>query len=198
MANDVNIVIGAQDQASKILADVGKSTEKLAAQMSKASEQSSKTQKTFEFALKGFIAFKAAAMAATGAVKAVTASIAGMQASVEAFNTQEEAARGMTQAQLDFAASLQVATNVGDEATLGLLRQAEAMGATKDTSDDLVTAAVGLAEAFGINQAEALKKGNAGDQWKCERFARVDSWHSHSDDRRGKARTDYAGGSDRT
>lgn len=158
MANDVNIVIGAQDQASKILADVGKSTEKLAAQMSKASEQSSKTQKTFEFALKGFIAFKAAAMAATGAVKAVTASIAGMQASVEAFNTQEEAARGMTQAQLDFAASLQVATNVGDESTLGLLRQAEAMGATKDTSDELVTAAVGLAEAFGINQSEALKK----------------------------------------
>lgn len=158
MANDVNIVIGAQDQASKILADVGKSTEKLAAQMSKASEQTSKTQKTFDFALKGFIAFKVAAMAATGAVKAVTASIAGMQASVEAFNTQEEAARGMTQAQIDFAASLQVATNVGDEATLGLLRQAEAMGATKDTSNELVTAAVGLAEAFGINQTEALKK----------------------------------------
>lgn len=158
MANDVNIVIGAQDQASKILADVGRNTEKLAQTLSKTSEQSSKTQKTFDLAIKGFVVFKVAAMAAKGAVAALSAAFDGMAASVEAFNVQEEAARGMTQAQLDFAASLQVATNVGDEATLGLLRQAEAMGATKDTSDDLVTAAVGLAEAFGINQAEALKK----------------------------------------
>lgn len=157
MANDVNIVIGAQDQASKILADVGKSTEKLAAQMSKASEQTSKTQKTFDFALKGFIAFKVAAMAATGAVKAVTASIAGMQASVEAFNTQEEAARGMTQAQLDFAASLQVATNIGDEATLALMKQAEMLGVSKDKTEGLVLASAGLGESLRMDQATAMK-----------------------------------------
>lgn len=157
MANDVNIVIGAQDQASKILADVGKSTERLAAQMSKASEQTSKTQKTFDFALKGFIAFKVAAMAATGAVKAVTASIAGMQASVEAFNTQEEAARGMTQAQLDFAASLQVATNIGDEATLALMKQAEMLGVSKDKTEGLVLASAGLGESLRMDQATAMK-----------------------------------------
>ena len=158
MADDVSIVIAAQDQASEVLKSIGKNTEKLAQTMSKASDQTSKTQKTFDFAIKGFIALKAATMAAQAAMAGITAAFKGMEASVAAFNTQEEAARGMTQAQLDYAASLQVATNVGDETTLALLRQAEAMGASKDTSDELVTAAVGLAEAFGINQAEALKK----------------------------------------
>jgi len=158
VADDVSIVIAAQDQASEVLKSIGKNTEKLAQTMSKASDQTSKTQKTFDFAIKGFIALKAATMAAQAAMAGITAAFKGMEASVAAFNTQEEAARGMTQAQLDYAASLQVATNVGDETTLALLRQAEAMGASKDTSDELVTAAVGLAEAFGINQAEALKK----------------------------------------
>lgn len=158
MADDVSIVISAQDQASEVLKSIGKNTEKLASTMDKASEQTSKTQRTFDFAIKGFIALKAATMAAQAAMAGITAAFKGMEASVVAFNTQEEAARGMTQAQLDYAASLQIATNVGDETTLALLRQAEAMGASKDTSDELVTAAVGLAEAFGINQAEALKK----------------------------------------
>lgn len=158
MADDVSIVIAAQDQASEVLKSIGKNTEKLAQTMGKASEQTNRTQKTFDFAIKGFIALKAATMAAQAAMAGITAAFKGMEASVAAFNTQEEAARGMTQAQLDYAASLQIATNVGDETTLALLRQAEAMGASKDTSDELVTAAVGLAEAFGINQAEALKK----------------------------------------
>lgn len=157
MANDVNIVIGAQDQASKILEDVGKSTEKLAEKLSEATDQTSKMQKTFDFAIKGFVLFKAGAMAVKGAAIAVKAAFDGMTASVDAFNTQEEAARGMTQAQLDFAASLQVATNIGDEATLALMKQAEMLGVSKDKTEGLVLASAGLGESLRMDQATAMK-----------------------------------------
>ena len=158
MANDVNIVIGAQDQASKILADVAKNTEKMAAQMGKSVNVTQGMKKTFDFAVKGFLAFKAASIAVSGAVKAVTASIAGMQSAVEAFQKQEKAAKGMTQAQLDFAAALQKSTNIGDEATLALMKYTETMGYTKEISDDVVLAAAGLARKFGIDQKDAIGK----------------------------------------
>lgn len=158
MANDVNIVIGAQDQASKILADVAKNTEKMAAQMGKSVNVTQGMKKTFDFAVKGFLAFKAASIAVSGAVKAVTASIAGMQSSVEAFQNQEKAAKGMTQAQLDFASALQKSTNIGDEATLSLMKYTETMGYTKEISDDVVLAAAGLARKFGIDQKDAIGK----------------------------------------
>lgn len=158
MANDVNIVIGAQDQASKILQDVAKNTEKMAAQMGKSVNVTQGMKKTFDFAVKGFLAFKAASIAVSGAVKAVTASIAGMQSSVEAFQNQEKAAKGMTQAQLDFASALQKSTNIGDEATLSLMKYAETMGYTKEISDDVVLAAAGLARKFGIDQKDAIGK----------------------------------------
>jgi len=157
VADDVSIVIAAQDQASEVLKSIGKNTEKLASTMGKASEQTSKTQKTFDFAIKGFIALKAATMAAQAAMAGITAAFKGMEASVAAFNTQEEAARGMTQAQLDFAASLQVATNIGDEATLQLMKQAEMLGVSKEQTTDLALASAGLGESLRIDQAAAMK-----------------------------------------
>ena len=157
MADDVSIVIAAQDQASEVLKSIGKNTEKLASTMGKASEQTSKTQKTFDFAIKGFIALKAATMAAQAAMAGITAAFKGMEASVQAFNTQEEVARGMTQAQLDFAASLQVATNIGDEATLQLMKQAEMLGVSKEQTTDLALASAGLGESLRIDQAAAMK-----------------------------------------
>ena len=157
MADDVSIVIAAQDQASEVLKSIGKNTEKLASTMGKASEQTSKTQKTFDFAIKGFIALKAATMAAQAAMAGITAAFKGMEASVAAFNTQEEVARGMTQAQLDFAASLQVATNIGDEATLQLMKQTEMLGVSKEQTTDLALASAGLGESLRIDQAAAMK-----------------------------------------
>jgi len=158
VADDVSIVISAQDQASEVLKSIGKNTEKLAQTMSKSSVSTEKLQKGFSFAVKGFVAFKAASIAATASIKGLTASIAGMKASVEAFQLQEKVAKGMTQAQLDFASAMQKATNIGDEATLGLMKQAEAMGYTKELSGDLVLASAGLARKFGIDQKQAMDK----------------------------------------
>lgn len=179
MAEDVNIVLAAKDQATDILDKFESSIEGLAQKLTdlgKASEEadsklnlsigglsqisaesaaaSTKLANTAAMATKLFIAFQVV----VGAAKAVGAAIAGMSSAVEAFGRQEEAARGMTQAQLDYASALQIATNAGDEMTLGLMRQAEAMGANKEQSADVATAALAMAKQFGISQEEALKK----------------------------------------
>lgn len=131
-------------------------------------EVTAASTKMFSVGFKGLVGVAAGVTVAIGAIKGITSAIAGLKDSVEAFNTQEEAARGMTQAQQDFASALQRSTNVGDEATLMLMRQAEMMGFTKEQSQDVTSAAIGLAEALGVSQSEALKKvaqamsGNAG------------------------------------
>ena len=158
MAGDINITIGAEDQATKILKQVERSTQELTKSVDRMGRVSENTAKVFSVGFKSIAGVAAGVGAAIVAIKGITAAIAGMSASVDAFNVQEEAARGMTQAQLEFAAALQVSTNVGDEATLALMRQAEMLGFTKDQSDDAALAAVGLAEALGISQEEALKK----------------------------------------
>lgn len=165
---DIDITIAAKDQASQILDSVEKATNQLTRSVADMGKVSQASGKMFSLSLKGIAGIATGVGAAILAVKGVTAAIAGMGDSVEAFNVQEEAARGMTQAQQDFAAALQRSTNVGDEATLMLMRQAEMMGFSKDQSTDLTTAAIGLAESLGISQTEALKKvaqatsGNAG------------------------------------
>ena len=157
MASDINIVVGAEDQATKILKQVERSTQELTKSVDRMGQVSENTAKVFSVGFKSIAGVAAGVGAAIVAIKGVTAAIAGMSASVDAFNTQEEAARGMTQAQLDFAAALQVSTNLGDEATLALMRQAEMMGVSKDQTDEVATASAGLAEALGIGQSAALK-----------------------------------------
>jgi hypothetical protein len=158
VAGDINITIGAEDQATKILKQVERSTQELTKSVDRMGQVSENTAKVFSVGFKSIAGVAAGVGAAIVAIKGVTAAIAGMSASVDAFNVQEEAARGMTQAQLDFAAALQVSTNVGDEATLALMRQAEMMGVAKDQTDEVATVTTGLAEALGISQTEALKK----------------------------------------
>ena len=158
MASDINIVVGAEDQATAILRKVEQSTKELTKSVDKMGEVSERTSKMFSVGFKSIAGVYAGIKSAGLAIKGITAAIAGMSASVDAFNTQEEAARGMTQAQQDFAAALQVSTNLGDEATLALMRQAEMMGVSKDQTDEVATVTAGLAEALGIGQTEALKK----------------------------------------
>jgi hypothetical protein len=157
VASDINIVVGAEDQATAILRKVEQSTKELTKSVDKMGEVSERTSKMFSVGFKSIAGVAAGVGAAIVAIKGVTAAIAGMSASVDAFNVQEEAARGMTQAQQDFAAALQVSTNLGDEATLALMRQAEMMGVSKDQTDEVATASAGLAEALGIGQSAALK-----------------------------------------
>lgn len=157
MSKDINITIGAEDAASKVLKQVERSTEKVTKSVDKMAKVSEVSSKTVSFAFGGLAKAVTIAGAAIVAIKGVTSAIAGLSGSVDAFNEQEEAARGMTQAQLDFASALQVATNLGDESTLALMRQAEMLGVTKDQTDEVALSVAGLSEALGIGQEEALK-----------------------------------------
>lgn len=162
---DIDITIGAQDQASKILEDVNSSTGNLTRAVSNLGEESQETGSVVSLSFKsiagiaaGFTIAIGAAKAAGAAFQAVGEAIAGMRDSVDAFQRQEAAARGMTDAQLEFAASMQIATGVADESTLSLMRYAEAIGATKDNSDEMVLAAESLAAALGDDDAKGIIK----------------------------------------
>lgn len=109
----------------------------------------------------GFIGFKAA-QAALGKV----------QGFAEAFNTQEAAVTGLSKAlELNgefsdqalashkaFASQMQEVANVGDEVTLGLMKQASMAGVSGDQLQTVTSTAIGLAEATGISLDEAMKK----------------------------------------
>jgi len=58
----------------------------------------------------------------------------------------------------NFASALQAVTNVGDEVILDLAAQAVAMGATAKEAETATEMAIGLSEALGVGQTEALKK----------------------------------------
>jgi hypothetical protein len=61
-----------------------------------------------------------------------------------------------------FASDMQKLTGVGDEVTLGLMRQAAMLGVDADQLDDAAKAAIGLSEATGKRSrrvADACAKG---------------------------------------
>jgi hypothetical protein len=95
VASDINIVVGAEDQATAILQakssdqpqELTKSVDRNGARFAR------RTAKVFSVGFKSIAGVAAGVGAAIVAIKGVTAAIAGMSASVDAFNAQEEAAR---------------------------------------------------------------------------------------------------------
>lgn len=170
MADDINIVVGAQNKASQILADVEKSTKQLTRGIDKMAEKTEESGQTMQIGFKSMAAGAAVIGSLVAAAKGISAAFSGMNASVEAFNTQEEAARGMIGAQLEYAAALQKSTNIGDEATLALMKQAQFMGVSEGQLNDVATAAFGLTEAFGGSTEDNLKKINQAINGNADAF----------------------------
>ena len=182
MAKDVEIVIGAKNQASAIMEKVGKDARTLGGSVQKAAKESVSATKKME---SGFNALKSAAgplLAAFAAFKTATAGFRIIGEAAAAFDVQEEAVRGLTTAlemngaaagptieqHQEFASTLQGMLNVGDEVTLSLMKQASMLGVQNDQLQDVTRAAIGLSEATGISLEDALRKvngalsGNAG------------------------------------
>jgi hypothetical protein len=169
---DEAIVVGAKDEASAILKKIEGQMQTLGDGIQKTAAETVQQGQRMEIALKGVAVAGAAITAVVAAVSAVAGVFTGAAASVTAFNEQEAAVNGLTTAlQLQgveteaaiarhtaFASQLQVATNVGDEATLGLMRQAAMMGVSDAALQDTTLAAVGLSQALGISVDESLKK----------------------------------------
>ena len=171
MASDVEIVVGAKDQASKILQQIAGETRQMTRSVQTMAAKSVQSTKRMEV---GFQSLKAAAgplLAVFAAVKGATAAFSFGSDSIEAFNVQEEAVRRLTKAiELNgesvanvashqaYASSLQALTNVGDEVTLGLMAQASALGVADDQLQNTSKAAIGLSEATGLSLDAALQQ----------------------------------------
>lgn len=165
MSKDVEIVIGAKNQASKILQDVSKDVKV-------ASKETVSSTKKVESGFKALLAATGPLIAAFAAFKSAKAVFTFGSDSIEAFNTQDQAVRGLASAielaggnaektlqqHRDFASALQNTTNVGDEVTLGLMKQASILGVAEGDLQNVTKAAVGLAEATGMGLDSALQR----------------------------------------
>lgn len=172
---DIHYTIGAKDNASKPMQQVESSMDRLqrsTKRLARVSEESTKKISiSFASLAKGAVTMKAADLAVQG-LRAAIGSISGVLSSANAaFDVQTEAVKGLETALSlageevtkqsaglqSFASDLQALTGVGDEVTLGLMRQASMLGVSSDQLDDVARAAVGLAEATGKSLDEALK-----------------------------------------
>jgi hypothetical protein len=174
---------GAQEQEQKFLEKLDSQMAKSAAQVKKSTEAVTKfgkattktAGKTNELAIATGVL--AAAYVAMKGVKAVLRSVTALNS---AYDTQTEAVKGLEVAlrlqgsAVDveskrlqaFASDMQKLTGVGDEVTLGLMRQAAMLGVDADQLDDAAKAAIGLSEATGKGLEESLmlvQKGLEGD-----------------------------------
>lgn len=104
--------------------------------------------------------------------RALRGMLASFTKFADAFNTQTAAVNGLAKAlQLSgefseksmeshkaFAAQMQAGANVGDEVTLGLMKQASMLGVSDDELQNVTKTAIGLSEATGIELNTALKR----------------------------------------
>ena len=141
---DVNIVMRAQDEASRVLNEVASSVDNLSNRLMGAA---------------GLVA------GAAGAVLGGRALIGMAEDATEAFVRQTKATRDASDGQQAFAARVQSALGVGDELVLQLMQQARILGVTEDKLDDVALAAIGVAEATGQN-LQAVVQSLASDEDK--------------------------------
>lgn len=165
MSNNVDIVIGAKNQASKILDDVGRSTQMMAANVSASAEK-------IKFSFGSIAAPLAILGTAIAAFKGGGELVGFLKSSASAFGDSEDATRklaiaidlsGMaSQDSLEkhnaLADSLQRTLNVEDEVTKGLMTQASMLGVADEKLDDVTKTAIGLATAMGTSLDDGLKK----------------------------------------
>ena len=164
MAQNVDLKINAKDNASKHFRKAGGSAQRFGRTL-------------------------AGVAGAVGAYLGARKLISFMKDSIRLFNTQDEAIRSLTdamkilnaEAQVSemqkFASQLQQMTIYGDEATLKLMQLGVSMGKfTGDTLKSATVASIGLADAFQIDVASAMKlvaKASAGDTGSLSRYGIV-------------------------
>lgn len=100
----------------------------------------------------------APALAAFSAFKGATAITGFLKSSVTEFEAMRIATRGATDAQKEFADSLQKSTGVDSDNILALMRQAKQMGINEEKLNDVTSTAIGLAEVLQMDLDSAFQK----------------------------------------
>lgn len=174
MAKDIEIVLGAKDQATAILQKLSAETASVGRSVKAMADKSSRATSTMGKAFAGLQAAAGPLIAVFAAFKAVQGTFGFFSSAAAAADTQAEAERGLAKAielagdavgptieqHKAWASQLQSVANVGDEVTLGLMRQASMLGVSNENLQNVTSAAIGLSEATGMSLDEALKKVN--------------------------------------
>jgi hypothetical protein len=172
---DIVYEIGAKDKATPALNTVDKGMSRLEAStksLGEAAERSlGKVSISIGSLLKGAGVMAAVDLAVKGLTSAFGSVVGSISSANAAYDTQVEAVQGLeTALRLNgeavesesarlqtFASEMQAFSGVGDEVTLGLMRQAAMLGVSADQLDDTAAAAIGLSEATGKSLDESLK-----------------------------------------
>lgn len=174
MAKDIEIVLGAKDQATAILEKLAAETKSVGNSVKKMADSSSAGASRMSKAFAGLQAAAGPLLAAFAAFKAIQGTFGFFGSAAAAADVQAEAERSLAKAielagdatgptiaqHKAWASQLQQVANVGDEVTLGLMKQASMLGISNENLQDVTKAAIGLSEATGIGLDEALKKVN--------------------------------------
>lgn len=173
--SDITYTIGAKDQASAPMKKVESSMDRLEKSTKKLGETSKKSLAKVHVSFSTLAKATGVSIAASAAIKGLQSAYSSLISSVGAVNAaydeQTEAVKGLeTALRLNgesvedlspkfqaFASEMQALTGVGDEVTLGLMKQASMMGISADQLDDVAKSAIGLAEATGKDLNTALK-----------------------------------------
>ncbi len=128
-----------------------------------------------------------AMMATWAAVKGIGAALGGINAINAAYDRQIEAVKGLEDSlrlngeevaansarMQKFAADMQKLTGVGDEVTLGLMRQASMLGVSTEQLEGTSKAAIGLSEAMGKPLATSLDMVRRAQEGNFQQFERM-------------------------
>lgn len=173
--SDIVYTIGAKDQATATLNKVDSAMERLEKTTKDLGDASEKSLGKFSLSIGSLLKATAVIGGVQLAVKGLQSAystITGTFASANAaYDTQVEAVKGLeTALRLNgeavetesarlqaYASQMQAFSGVGDEVTLGLMRQAAMLGVSSDQLDDTAAAAIGLSEATGKSLDESLK-----------------------------------------
>jgi len=152
VSNNVDFVIGGKDKATAPMTAVESQMKRLQASTDRMAASTATLTRLTTGIAGAYAAFKGA-MAAMGGIGAINA----------AYDAQADAVRGLeTALRLNgdevannsarltkFAAEMQSFAGIGDEATIGLMKQARTLGVGADQLEAVTKATIGLAEATG-------------------------------------------------
>jgi len=187
MAADVEVVISAQDQASSVLRSVSNSASQMASHVTKSASKvvsgTSQINVSFASLLKAATAFGAVQLAAKGVMSVFNT----MSGAIDDFDKAQEAVRSLSTAitlaggdaessiagHVALADALEKTTNVEAEVTLGLMKQASALGVADGQLDAVAKTAIGLSEAMGIGLDDALKKARLATEGNFDSFNKL-------------------------
>lgn len=182
-----DIVISAQDQASKILDKVGNSTKVLAKDVTTAGKAIEGSAGGINLSFKNLLGPVAALTAGFAAFKGLVSLGSFLGSSVSGFDSATEATRKLTTAinlsgadasasidsHVALAEAIEKQLNVDADVVQGLMAQASALGVSDDKLDAVTKTAIGLSETMGIGLDEALQKARLATEGNFKAFEKL-------------------------